>query len=49
MGYINKKSEEWSKDKGWSGSYKSGSKNHSNFIFPVVVITIVAIILLGIL
>jgi hypothetical protein len=48
MGYINKKSEEWSKDKGWSGPSNVGGIKHSNFIFPVVVITIVAIILLGI-
>ena len=49
MKYIDKNGKEWSLDKGdWTGSYKRESKKITNFIFPVVVITIVAIILLGI-
>ena len=49
MKYIDMNGEEWSIDKGdWKGSHKRGSKKHTNFILPIVVITIIAIILLGI-
>jgi hypothetical protein len=49
MKYIDKNGKEWSLDKGdWTGSYKKESRKPASFIFPVVVVTIIAIILLGI-
>ena len=49
MKYIDKNGEEWSINKGdWLGSYKRESKKPANYVFLVVVITIIALILLGI-
>jgi hypothetical protein len=53
MKYVDKNGEEWSIDKGdWVGSYERETKlSKSNFltsfIFPVVIVTIVAILLIS--
>ena len=49
MKYIDKNGEEWSINKGdWVGSHKKESNKPTNYVYLVVVITIVALILLGI-